>query len=403
MRITRNAGAFALLAVAALVATACGEDADDAAGDSTTTTVALAGEPVVVYTIGELSAGIAAPEIPEGLEAGIAAINRAGGLPGERPVRLEVCDTRDDPNTAAACARAAVDDGAVAVLGSFTFHGDQVLPILEEARIASLGLVPLGAADFVSPAAFPIDGGLVTGAGGVAYELADQGFEHIAVVRTDIPDAAALAGFAQQALDNFGLEVAAEVPVPQGAPDMVPFVTAAQEADADAVIVGMEGADATNFAVAWRDAEPDAGLGMLVTDLEALFEALGDVGDVVTAGAYLEDPEQSEAIATYHEHLEAVGVEEPGDFRDDAYVSTLVFDQVARDESGELTGPALWDALETTTDVETGFTPPVSFTPESGGVAGLPRIFNPCVAIYHGDRTDGEFVDPFEGERCPAV
>ncbi len=403
MRTARIAPFVATLCAAALLAMGCGNDGGEHTSEtSTQATAELTGDPVVVYTIGEFSAGIAAPEIPEGLEAGLEAINRAGGLPGERPVQLEVCDTEDDPNTAAGCARAAVDAGAVAVLGSFTLHGSEVLPILEDAQIPSLGLVPLTAVDFVSPAAYPVDGGLVTGAGGVAYALADEGHRRIAIARSDLPEAAALVDFAQMALDNFGLELVADVPVPMNSPDMAPYIAAVREADADGVIVGMDGADADNFAIAWRQAEPDAGLGMLVTDLTALFDALGNISDIVTAGAYLEDPEL-EAIATYRKNLEAVGVSEPGDFRDDVYVSTLVFDQVARSVSGELTAPSLWAALNEATDIRTGFTPPVSFTPESGGVAGLPRIFNPCVAIYHGNETDGKFIDPFAGEACPGV
>ncbi len=105
-----------------LVAAACGND-DDAGGDDEMTTekVEFTGPPITVVAIGEYSAGgiASTPEIPEGIEAGVEAVNRDGGINGSE-LQVEICDTNNDPNTAAACGRQAVDMGAAAVLSGLS-------------------------------------------------------------------------------------------------------------------------------------------------------------------------------------------------------------------------------------------------------------------------------------------
>ena len=83
------------------------------------------GDPVKVMVIYEKSAGVASPEIPDGAKAAAKAMNKKNGI-GGRPVEVLVCDTNNDPNTAAECGRKAVDEGVVALIGVLTPHSASV-------------------------------------------------------------------------------------------------------------------------------------------------------------------------------------------------------------------------------------------------------------------------------------
>jgi hypothetical protein len=68
-----------------------------------------------------------------------------------------------------------------------------------------------------------------------------------------------------------------------------------------------------------------------------------------------------------------------------------------------VTAPAVFNALRHATSLETGITPPLQFT--EGGVAGLPRVFNPClfaIRIEGGTQVPmtGKFENAFTGEPC---
>ena len=78
------------------------------------------------------------PEGQTAIEAAAMSLNAAGGINGH-PIQVAACNDQGDPNVAAQCARQAVSDGDVAVLGSYSQNAGQVLPILQAANIAYVG------------------------------------------------------------------------------------------------------------------------------------------------------------------------------------------------------------------------------------------------------------------------
>src|SRR5207248_3131792 len=58
--------------------------------------------------------------------------NAHGGVAGYK-LNVKFCDAHGTPTAATACARKAVADHAVAVIGSFTFTGDAIVPVLQKA------------------------------------------------------------------------------------------------------------------------------------------------------------------------------------------------------------------------------------------------------------------------------
>ena len=140
----------ALLAVFALIAAACGGDDGEDDGASATepapeTTEAVApettqapvdaapsGEPIKVMTVTTLNAaGPTYHNIANTANAYADYINARGGI-GGRPLEVTVCDEMFDPAVAAACAREAVEESVVAVVGSFTFFAESIVPVIAE-------------------------------------------------------------------------------------------------------------------------------------------------------------------------------------------------------------------------------------------------------------------------------
>lgn len=412
----RNRGVrvFALVGVLALFAAACGDDSGGSSGDDGGAQSERdcqpepAGQPVKLMVIFEGSAGVAQPEQSKGALAAAQGINCRGGIDG-RPVEVIECDTGNDPNTAAECGRQAVDEQVVALVGNFSIHSGEFLPLMAENQIPSIGLNPATAADFTSEASFPITGGAVSTFGTLPVALADQGYENIALARIDLAEAAALSSFSNSALETVGLQLVRDVPVPEGAPDMASFVAAATKGDVDAVVVGMAAQDATNFVITARQNNPDVALAVIATEQGAVIDALGDAANgLITSGTLYPIGTDTEAVKTLAEDMEAAGYDPANSL---SYASTIVVQMLADQIDGELTHTSLWQKLPTVTDLDTGLLPPIQFA-EGGQGGGIPRIFNPCEIAFEltvsGDTFESapvwdSFRNPYTGEDCPTA
>ena len=143
-------------------AAASSADASTAASSAAAPT----GDPVVTYTITDLnSQGPVYPNIDATAKAYEQYINANGGIAG-RPLKAVVCDGQGTPEGSAACARKAVEDKAVAVVGSFTFAPDAIVSILEPANIAYFGACcPLGSKEFQSKIAYTLGSHQMYGVG----------------------------------------------------------------------------------------------------------------------------------------------------------------------------------------------------------------------------------------------
>ncbi len=408
---------LAVVLALVLTAAACGDDdsGGDAATGSTTstttaesstteTTVDLSGPPVKLMVMYEGSGSVATPEVPEGAKAAAEAINRAGGIDGS-PIELMECDLKNDPNAARDCGSQAVDAGVTAVVSPVSANAGEYMPLLEQAQIPVVGNVPASAADFTSPASFPLYGGIVTASAGLADVLvSDGGASKISLARIDLAAASAIGVFANASLKRHDLAVVNDVAIPVGAPDMATYVASVLQGGTDGVLVGLSGQDATNFIIQLRQTAPDVPISATTTEFAAVVKALGDAATGIYVTNFYETADTApDAWQTYVDDLKAVGFEETSGFRRNAYASVKVVAQVLTDAGG-LTAADLWAALPQAEGVETGITPPLQF--KTGGVGGVPRIFNACGA-YQQLQADGTFktvsdgfIDMFTGEPC---
>ncbi len=158
-----DVAAFALLVVAALGVAACGSDdksssTTGASSGSTATTAGAAttaggaastpaggsaatptGTPLKVMTVTTLNAaGPTYENIANTANAYAEYINKRGGIAGH-PLEVIVCDEQFDAAVAATCARQAVDEGVVSVVGSFTFFAESIVPVIAASDITWFG------------------------------------------------------------------------------------------------------------------------------------------------------------------------------------------------------------------------------------------------------------------------
>lgn len=110
------------------------------------------------------------PGMPAFAQAYARWINSRGGING-RKLTVLVCNDKNDTITAAKCAQRAADEQVVAVVGSYSQHGDSFLPTLESADIPYIGGYGITNAEFNSPLSYPVNGGQPSLLAGLGKEL----------------------------------------------------------------------------------------------------------------------------------------------------------------------------------------------------------------------------------------
>ena len=115
-------------------------------------------------------------------------INDNGGING-RPLEVTVCDEQFDAAVAATCARQAVEDGAVSVVGSFTYFAEAVVPVIAESDITWFGACcPISPSELTDPHSFNIGNQPMYAVGEVKRAVED-GCENINAVIAEGADA----------------------------------------------------------------------------------------------------------------------------------------------------------------------------------------------------------------------
>lgn len=125
-------------------------------------------------------------------------VNARGGING-RTLRVLTCNENNTAGGAADCARKAVEEKAVAVVGSYSQHGRAFMAPLEAEGIPFVGGYGVSSEEFQSTLSYPVNGGqpvLLAGAGHQLGRACDQ----VALVRPDT-----LAGDSMPILLNAGL------------------------------------------------------------------------------------------------------------------------------------------------------------------------------------------------------
>ncbi|WP_217139744.1 ABC transporter substrate-binding protein [Streptomyces sp. AC627_RSS907] len=130
-------------------------------------------DPVTVMTWAPKDTGATnKPGMPAFARAYARWINAHGGLNG-RDLNVLTCNDHNDSVTAAKCARRAVKEDVVAVVGSYSQHADSFFPVLEGAGIPYIGGYGITNTEFTSPLSYPVNGGQPALLAGLGDVLAD--------------------------------------------------------------------------------------------------------------------------------------------------------------------------------------------------------------------------------------
>ncbi|MFF9146829.1 ABC transporter substrate-binding protein [Streptomyces sp. NPDC014861] len=185
-------------------------------------------EPVTVMTWApDQTRATNMPGMPAMAQAYARWVNSQGGIDGHE-LRVLTCNEQNTPAGAAACARRAVREGAVAVVGSYSQNGRAFMAPLEAAGIPYIGGYGLTEDEFTSHLSYPVNGGLASLIAGHGMQLA-EGCRRVSLVRPDT-----LAGDRLPKLLDAGLKKASkrgafDIPAVEDATEYTAQATRARE------------------------------------------------------------------------------------------------------------------------------------------------------------------------------
>lgn len=194
------ASAVACTAVIASLLTACGS-LPGGSGDSGEK------EPITVMTWApEHTNATNMPGMPAMAQTFARWVNSTGGLAGHR-LNVLTCNDHNDSVGATRCAQRAVDEDAVAVVGSYSQFGRSFISPLEVKGIPYIGGYGASDEEFQSPLSYPVNGGQASLLAGNGRQLA-RDCTRVALVRPDT-----LQGDQMPSLLNSGLQQGGRSPV----------------------------------------------------------------------------------------------------------------------------------------------------------------------------------------------
>jgi ABC-type branched-subunit amino acid transport system substrate-binding protein len=412
--------------VCALVVAACGDSDDDggdagatttaaedggatttaAAEDGATTTAAAedgatttageegaapTGEPIKTMSVTTLNAaGPTYQNIADTAEAYEAYINARGGIAG-RPLEVTVCDEQFDAAVAATCAREAVENEMVAVVGSFTFLAESIVPVIAESDISWFGpCCPVTPSELTGPTSFPI-GNQPMYAVGAVKRAVDDGCQSINAVIIEGADAIFVPPM-ENAIRALGQEFGDIIILPAVAQDYSAEVAQATSNDADCVIGIISETPYITWNTAWTQSGTEARQYGPQGNLNAISAAGNEEstdGDII-AGMY---PDLStDPWSEYRVALEEGGYDlTEQDYNSlggmGTWAAYVAFAQIAETIEGDITAASFLEAASNTSNLDlNGMVPVLDFTTEwTDGLEGYNRLFNRSVIFSELD------------------
>ena len=398
-------GTLAMLAVVGLVVAACGSSGGGTAEPATTeasagsaaeptegpstepttegTGAAPSGDPIKVMTVTTLNAaGPTYANIANTANAYADYINARGGIAG-RPLEVTVCDEQFDPAVAATCARQAVDEGMVSVVGSFTFFAESIVPVLAESDITWFGACcPITPSELTSPYSFNI-GNQPMYAVGAVKKAVDDGCKNINAVIID--GAQIFIPPMENAMKNLGKTFGDVVILPPTAQDYSAEVAQATTG-ADCVISIISETPFITWNTAWAQSGTKAqqyGPQGNLNEISAKGNEEATNGNIIV-GMY---PDIStEPWTEYRTALKEAGLDTTeNDYNSLGGMGTWAaftgFTKIAETIEGDITAKSFYDAASKTSSLDlNGMVPVLDFTKEwTDGLEGYQRLFNRSV------------------------
>jgi ABC-type branched-subunit amino acid transport system substrate-binding protein len=338
------------------------------------------------------------PGMPAFAEAYARWVNSQGGLNG-RPLNVLTCNDRNDTVAAARCARRAVQEKAVAVVGSYSQYADSFMPTLEGAGIPYIGGYGVTNNEFTSPLSYPVNGGQPALLAGLGRTLADT-CGPVTLIRPDT-----IAGDQLPPLLDSGLEAGGHTPSgdQRAADDATSYDGQARQAllraTTDAAdrgcVVPALGDRTGTFMDSFRRAREDFPEVRTATVLGSVDQTVLDASGGSSGpyeGAYVTGWYPAVNDASWDPMKKVIKEEAFGDNRVDAadagvqttWIAYTVFRQVVESlGDGEVSADTVTGALNSGLKVTTGGLTPTlrwNFQDELAAV-GFPRLVNANVTL----------------------
>ncbi|MET9961893.1 ABC transporter substrate-binding protein [Streptomyces sp. NPDC006326] len=335
------------------------------------------------------------PGMPGMAKAYEAWVNAKGGINGHK-LRVLTCNEKNTANGAADCARKAIAEKAVAVVGSYSQHGRAFMAPLEGEGIPFIGGYGVSSEEFQSTLSYPVNGGQPVLLAGAGHQLG-RACSQVALVRPDT-----LAGDSMPVLLNAGLKAnkMPEASDIRAAEDSGDYLPQAREALADSsggkekekgCVTAVLGERTETFFDAFRRADDKHRNPQISSVLGSVSQALVDrTGGKESPfeGAYLTswypvsgDPlwqPMRKVISEYAFGNDAVDPDDSG--TQTTWIAyTVLSETLKRFKSGEdVTARKVARMLNQSEPVPTGgLTPDLSWRyKDMRAVAGFPRIVN---------------------------
>jgi ABC-type branched-subunit amino acid transport system substrate-binding protein len=343
------------------------------------------GEPIKVMTVTTLNAaGPTYENIANTANLYADYINARGGVAG-RPLEVTVCDEQFDPAVATTCARQAVEEGMVSIVGSFTFFAESIVPVIAESSITWFGACcPVTPSELTNPYSFNI-GNQPMYAVGAVKKAVDDGCENINAVIID--GAQIFIPPMENAMTALGKTFGETIILPPTAQDYSAEVAQATT-DADCVISIISETPFITWNTAWAQSGTTArqyGPQGNLNEVSAAGAEEATDGDII-AGMY---PDIStEPWAEYRAALDEGGLTGDGlDYNSlggmGTWAAYVGFTQIAETIEGEITAESFYEAANATSSLDLGgMVPVLDFTQEwTDGLEGYNRLFNRSVVF----------------------
>jgi ABC-type branched-subunit amino acid transport system substrate-binding protein len=375
---------LASLAILGLLATSCGGGDSDSTSDEAATeetAPALTGEPIKLMTVTTLNAaGPTYQNIANTAKAYESYVNARGGI-GGRPIEVIVCDEQFDPAVAATCARQAVEENVVAVVGSFTFFAESIVPVIEKSSISWFGpCCPITPSELTSKYSFPIGNQPMYAVGAVKHAIEVDKCEKLNAVIIDggqvfIPPM-------ENAMKAYGKKFG-EIVIISGVAQDYSAEVAKATAGVDCVATVISETPYITWNTAWTQSGTTArqyGPQGNLNEVSAKGNEESTDGDVI-AGMY---PDIStDAWSEFRLALDEAGLDTTTvDYNSlggmGTWAAYVGFKMIAETISGEITATSFFEAASNTSSLDLGgMVPVLDFTKEwTDGLAGYNRLFN---------------------------
>lgn len=176
------------------------------------------------------------PTIAVAAQAAAKAVNDAGGINGKK-IEMLTCNNKDAANDSQTCARKAVQERVVSVVGQADLYSNQSLPVLASAGIPSVGPYTVGVPeDQTSENSFLLNAGSVGSNVANAYAIDPATVTSVAQAVSDVPVALQQAELSVPLLKDQGIDFKGVTPIPlTGATDFSPYAQKLKSTGAQAI------------------------------------------------------------------------------------------------------------------------------------------------------------------------